>query len=139
MQDRIDELINEANILENKIKKAKIFSKLSYIGIVLSPLIIFLGKKYNLDLGMILHIAVGSEITFFMLESISKENCKELVERNQKIYKEIRSEEYKIKKEQERAKSKILQYENQNTLSYNYDEDYSLNNDIGYSRRRRLK
>lgn len=139
MKNRIDELINEASILENKIKKAKIFSKFSHIGIILSPFIIFLGKKYNLDLSMILHIAVGSEITFFMLKSISEENCKELVERNQEIYKEIRSEEYKIKKEQERAKSKILQYENQNTLSYNYGEDYSLNNDIGYSRRRKLK
>ena len=26
-----------------------------------------------------------------------------------------------------------------NDLSYNYDEDYTLNNDLGFSRRRRLK
>ena len=28
---------------------------------------------------------------------------------------------------------------NKNDLSYNYDEDYNLNNDLGFSRRRRLK
>ena len=28
---------------------------------------------------------------------------------------------------------------NKNDLSYNYDEDYTLNNDLGFSRRRRLK
>lgn len=139
MKNRIDELINEANILEKEIKQAKIKSKLSYMGIILTPFIIFWGNKYNIDLITILNITVCSEVTFFLVNSIYKRKYTELLEKNQEIYKEIRIEEYKIKKEQEKAKSKILQYENQNTLSYNYDEDYSLNNDLGFSRRRRFK
>ncbi len=49
--------------------------------------------------------------------------------------------EKKIELESENNNKSLTneKYEKQKDISYNYDEDYNLNNDLGFTRKRRLK
>ena len=146
----MEEKINEVNLLKEEekqnnkdAKKLKMYTKISKIGAIVTPVLAFFGYTFSgySNPDILLYSAIGAEALFITANLSSKVLYERKLARSFELSKEIHDKEDVIAKEEElkKAKTKVEKYENQNTLSYSYDEDYSLNNDIGYSRRRRLK
>ena len=146
----MEEKINEVNLLKEEekqnnkdTKKLKRYTKISKIGAIVTPVLAFFGYTLSgySNPDILLYSVIGAETLFITANLSSKVLYERKLARSFELSKEIHDKEDVIAKEEElkKAKTKVEKYENQNTLSYSYDEDYSLNNDIGYSRRRRLK
>ena len=146
----MEEKINEVNLLKEEekqnnkdIKKLKMYTKISKIGAIVTPVIAFLGYSFSgySSPDILLYSAIGAETLFITTNLSSKVLYERKLEKSFELSKEIHDKEDVINKEEEleKAKTKVEKYETKNTLSYNYDEDYTLNNDLGFSRRRRLK
>ena len=146
----MEEKINEVNLLKEEekqnnkdAKKLKMYTKISKIGAIVTPVLAFFGYTFSgySNPDILLYSAIGAEALFITANLSSKVLYERKLARSFELSKEIHDKEDVIDKEEElkKAKTKVEKYENQNTLSYNYGENYSLNNDIGYSRRRRFK
>ena len=146
----MEEKINEVNLLKEEekqnnkdAKKLKMYTKISKIGAIVTPVLAFFGYTLSgySNPDILLYSALGAEALFITANLSSKVLYERKLARSFELSKEIRDKEDVIDKEEEleKAKTKVEKYETKNTLSYNYGEDYSLNNDIGYSRRRRFK
>ncbi len=146
----MEEKINEVNLLKEEekqnnkdTKKLKRYTKISKIGAIVTPVLAFFGYTLSgySNPDILLYSVIGAETLFITANLSSKVLYERKLARSFELSKEIHDKEDVIDKEEElkKAKTKVEKYENQNTLSYNYGENYSLNNDIGYSRRRRFK
>lgn len=146
----MEEKINEVNLLKEEekqnnkdIKKLKMYTKISKIGAIVTPVIAFLGYSFSgySSPDILLYSAIGAETLFITTNLSSKVLYERKLSKSFELSKEIHDKEDVINKEEEleKAKTKVEKYETKNTLSYNYDEDYTLNNDLGFSRRRKLK
>lgn len=146
----MEEKINEVNLLKEEekqnnkdIKKLKMYTKISKIGAIVTPVIAFLGYSFSgySSPDILLYSAIGAETLFITTNLSSKVLYERKLTRSFELSKEIHDKEDVINKEEEleKAKTKVEKYEKQNNLSYNYDEDYDLNNDLVFSRRRRFK
>lgn len=146
----MEEKINEVNLLKEEekqnnkdIKKLKMYTKISKIGAIVTPVIAFLGYSFSgySSPDILLYSAIGAETLFITTNLSSKVLYERKLTRSFELSKEIHDKEDVINKEEEleKAKTKVEKYEKRNNLSYNYDEDYDLNNDLGFSRRRRFK
>ena len=146
----MEEKINEVNLLKEEekqnnkdIKKLKMYTKISKIGAIVTPVLAFLGYSLSgySSPDILLYSAIGVETLFITTNLSSKVLYERKLAKSFELSKEIHDKEDAINKEEEleKAKTKVEKYEEQKDLSYNYDKDYTLNNDLGFSRRRRLK
>lgn len=146
----MEEKINEVNLLKEEekqnnkdIKKLKMYTKISKIGAIVTPVLAFFGYSLSgySSPDILLYSAIGAEALFITTNLSSKVLYERKLSKSFELSKEIHDKEDVINKEEEleKAKTKVEKYEKQKDLSYNYDEDYDLNNDLGFSRRRKLK
>ena len=131
MDNKKEYINNEIDTKKREKYLLKVFKKISIFGLVITS-IILVGN--GVDHLIESYCLIGADSLFIITSACSSYMLNNTEKKLNELY------EKKIELDSENN-NKTLNNEkiNKNDLSYNYDEDYTLNNDLGFSRRRRLK
>lgn len=131
MDNKKEYINNEIDTKKREKYLLKVFKKISIYGLVITSIILVGNGVNNLIESYCL---MGADGLFIIASACSSYMLNNTEKKLNELY------EKKIELENENNK-KIETNEkmNKNDLSYNYDEDYNLNNDLGFTRKRRLK
>lgn len=131
MDNKKEYINNEIDTKKREKYLLKVFKKISIYGLVITS-IILVGN--GVDHLIESYCLIGADGLFIITSACSSYMLNNTEKKLNELY------EKKIELESENNnKIETNEKMNKNDLSYNYDEDYTLNNDLGFSRRRRLK
>ena len=131
MDNKKEYINNEIDTKKREKYLLKVFKKISIYGLVITSIILVGNGVDNLIESYCL---IGADSLFIINSACSSYMLNNTEKKLNELY------EKKIELDSENNNKTLTNEKiNKNDLSYNYDEDYTLNNDLGFSRRRRLK
>lgn len=132
MDNKKEYINNEIDTKKREKYLLKVFKKISIYGLVITSIILVGNGVDNLIESYCL---MGADGLFIITSACSSYMLNNTEKKLNELY------EKKIELESENNNKSLTneKYEKQKDISYNYDEDYNLNNDLGFTRKRRLK
>ena len=131
MENNKEYINNEIETKKKEKHLLKVFKKISIYGLVITSFILIGNGTFNLIESYCL---IGADSLFIISSACSTYMLNSAEKKLNELY------EKKIELDSENGNTTLInEINNKNDLSYKYDEDYNLNNELGFTRKRRLK
>ena len=132
MDNKKEYINNEIDTKKREKYLLKVFKKISIYGLVITS-IILVGN--GVDHLIESYCLIGADSLFIITSACSSY----MLNNTEKKLNELYEKKIELDSENNNKIDTNEKYEKQKDISYNYDEDYTLNNDLGFTRKRRLK
>ena len=132
MDNKKEYINNEIDTKKREKYLLKVFKKISIYGLIITS-IILVGN--GVDHLIESYCLIGADSLFIITSACSSY----MLNNTEKKLNELYEKKIELDSENNNKIDTNEKYEKQKDISYNYDEDYTLNNDLGFTRKRRLK